>query len=250
MSGGGWIAAAQAGSSLIGGALGAYYNRRGQQRANAYNEEAARTANMMDAYRWGAETDYNKPWRQMNRLKKAGLNPHLMYGQGTVGNAGSAPTAQRPQFENTNIGNPFTDALANMNTMATNNNIKAQTAVQKEQALNLATDRINKEIKNTTDKARLEILQAQKDDLYKEAYWRIENMIDQNRKTDSEVTLNKMREDQVRQQTRESRYRGDSLKYDTYGKRILINAFESPQMKRMLKHLKEAGMIQELMNFK
>ena len=36
---------------------------------------------------------YNTPAKQMERLREAGLNPALMYGQGTTGNASSMPTA-------------------------------------------------------------------------------------------------------------------------------------------------------------
>lgn len=36
---------------------------------------------------------YNTPAKQMERLREAGLNPALMYGQGTTGNASSMPSA-------------------------------------------------------------------------------------------------------------------------------------------------------------
>ncbi|WP_139366091.1 hypothetical protein [Elizabethkingia meningoseptica] len=39
---------------------------------------------------WNRNNEYNTPLAQMQRLKDAGLNPNLMYGQGTTGNS-SAP---------------------------------------------------------------------------------------------------------------------------------------------------------------
>lgn len=47
---------------------------------------------------WKRNNAYNHPSEQMARLRKAGLNPNLMYGQGTVGNSPSPPksTPTRP----------------------------------------------------------------------------------------------------------------------------------------------------------
>ena len=87
------------GGALVGAAasgLGAIgqnrRNRKAQQRAHKYNKDMF---DYMNAY--------NTPIKQMERLKEAGLNPALMYGQGTTGNAtqGVAPyQAER----NENIG--------------------------------------------------------------------------------------------------------------------------------------------------
>lgn len=87
------------GGALIGSAasgLGAIgqnrRNRKAQARAFKYNKD------MFDYM-----NTYNTPIKQMERLKEAGLNPALMYGQGTTGNAtqGVAPyQAER----NENIG--------------------------------------------------------------------------------------------------------------------------------------------------
>lgn len=41
----------------------------------------------MDERAWQRVQDYNTPMQQMKRLKEAGLNPALMYGQGNPGNA-------------------------------------------------------------------------------------------------------------------------------------------------------------------
>lgn len=42
---------------------------------------------------WNRQNEYNDPSAQMERLKAAGLNPHMVYGNGAVGNsAGSAPS--------------------------------------------------------------------------------------------------------------------------------------------------------------
>lgn len=60
--------------------------RRQQQIANQFNLDM-----------WQRENEYNSPRSQMERLKDAGLNPALMYSQGTTGNSTGAPTFQASQ---------------------------------------------------------------------------------------------------------------------------------------------------------
>ena len=68
------------GSDLIFNALGNRARRREADRAFKRSKE------MFDY-----QNAYNTPKRQMERLRRAGLNPALMYGQGTTGNASGFP---------------------------------------------------------------------------------------------------------------------------------------------------------------
>ena len=43
---------------------------------------------------WKMQNDYNNPRNQMARFTDAGLNPNLMYGKGTPGNATTLPQYQ------------------------------------------------------------------------------------------------------------------------------------------------------------
>ena len=43
---------------------------------------------------WKMQNEYNSPKNQMSRLSESGLNPNLMYGKGTVGNAQTMPQYQ------------------------------------------------------------------------------------------------------------------------------------------------------------
>lgn len=43
---------------------------------------------------WKMQNEYNNPKNQMTRFKEAGLNPNLMYGKGTPGNAQTMPQYQ------------------------------------------------------------------------------------------------------------------------------------------------------------
>jgi len=52
-----------------------------------------------DLEMWQRQNAYNTPKQQMKRLKAAGLNPALMYGKGTTGNANQMPGAKFNNLE-------------------------------------------------------------------------------------------------------------------------------------------------------
>lgn len=53
---------------------------------------------------WNLANEYNSPKAQMRRFEEAGLNPNLVYGQGTPGNAGTIPRYEAPRREAVGIG--------------------------------------------------------------------------------------------------------------------------------------------------
>lgn len=66
---------------------------------------------------WNMQNAYNTPEAQMQRFKDAGLNPHLIYGQGNGGNAAPIPTPdtmpvnfREPRLD-TNSRNGLAEAL-------------------------------------------------------------------------------------------------------------------------------------------
>ena len=81
------IAAITGGTQLAGNLIQNSGTKRSQRRADKMN---IKFFDMQNAY--------NSPESQMARLKKAGLNPNLIYGQsvgGATGNSGSAPSASK-----------------------------------------------------------------------------------------------------------------------------------------------------------
>ena len=56
---------------------------------------------------WHMNNEYNTPIMQMQRFKEAGLNPHLIYGQG---NSGNSSMASLPQQETPKVD--FADAIS------------------------------------------------------------------------------------------------------------------------------------------
>lgn len=85
-----------AGSQLSGGIFGYI----GQRKQNKTNLQLAKEARDHDVRMWQMQNEYNTPAMQMQRLKEAGLNPNLMYGQGNTGNASSPQKAPIPEVGN------------------------------------------------------------------------------------------------------------------------------------------------------
>lgn len=81
--------------------------RRSQKRALAYNKELAEYQNQLAIQNWELQNAYNSPAAQMQRLREAGLNPLLIYGDGAgaAGSAASAPDAAHVAPSVSEIGN-------------------------------------------------------------------------------------------------------------------------------------------------
>lgn len=62
------------------------------RRAEAFSKEESELAFEREKEMWNMQNEYNSPSEQMRRYKDAGLNPMLIYGQGTPGNAQSNPS--------------------------------------------------------------------------------------------------------------------------------------------------------------
>jgi ribosomal protein L25 (general stress protein Ctc) len=77
-----------AATNLIGGFFGNKSRKRESARQREWSESM-----------WKRQNAYNTPANQMQRLRDAGLNPALMYGQGTMGNAEKALPYQQAQIE-------------------------------------------------------------------------------------------------------------------------------------------------------
>lgn len=60
---------------------------------------------------WQKTNEYNSPAMQMQRYKDAGLNPHLIYGQGNNGNASMASAPNQEQVDYQKGSAQFGDAI-------------------------------------------------------------------------------------------------------------------------------------------
>ena len=92
-----------AAASAIGSAADSAAQRRtslGNTRMTiAANKAEAELAWQRNQQMWHMQNLYNSPEAQMRRFKEAGLNPHLIYGQGTPGNAVGPPAYSPPDIK-------------------------------------------------------------------------------------------------------------------------------------------------------
>lgn len=105
------LAALQGGINMATSALNNVFNRRAQNRQWRENRRAADLAYARDVEMWNRQNDwtremwdlqneYNLPSAQMDRLRVAGLNPNLMYGNGASGGqAGAIQQATMPKYQ-------------------------------------------------------------------------------------------------------------------------------------------------------
>lgn len=77
-----------AGISAAGGILSTHLGNKSAERAYQRDRRDAQAD-------WKQQNEYNSPKAQMERFKEAGLNPQLIYGQGTPGNASATPVQQQ-----------------------------------------------------------------------------------------------------------------------------------------------------------
>ena len=87
-------------SELWGGVATAAINQTGNiistAMANSANERMQHEQNKWNLEQWNRNNAYNHPAAQMQRLKAAGLNPDLMYQQGTTGISSSPAQGSNP----------------------------------------------------------------------------------------------------------------------------------------------------------
>lgn len=82
----------QAGAMIASQLAGNAAQRQAQKRADEYNRLATDTAYQRELSLLKFQNDFNSPAAQMQRFKDAGLNPNLVYGQGSPGNMLSKPS--------------------------------------------------------------------------------------------------------------------------------------------------------------
>lgn len=79
-------------------AINAVTQRKNLKRQEAMNMRLADYQYSKDLDMWNRMNTYNSPKEQMSRFDEAGLNPNLMYSQGTPGNASTLPKYQAPEI--------------------------------------------------------------------------------------------------------------------------------------------------------
>lgn len=79
---------------------------------NMMNQKMAEYQYNKNLEMWNMQNQYNSPQSQMSRYSQAGLNPNLIYGQGTPGNAVSSPKYEAPHLNYNYQARNFTGVLS------------------------------------------------------------------------------------------------------------------------------------------
>lgn len=156
--------------------IGAVAGLFGQGIANSASKRAATTAFKRQKDLFDYQNAYNTPANQMKRLKQAGLNPALMYGQGNTGNATGFAGVQQAKIHGVDLAQSVASGaqLSLLNAQRTKikeeaNLLREQQTMTKESAANMIAQRFNTNMKsaetiqNTLNlTTQGEILQAEK----------------------------------------------------------------------------------------
>ncbi|WP_373233771.1 hypothetical protein [Parabacteroides sp. D26] len=151
--------------SLLGGIGSSAMNNKAVQDTNKANMEIAKyqaqwqqqeneKAYQRSLNMWNLQNEYNSPTQQMARIRAAGLNPNLVYGNGVTGNsAGStpqyepakfnAPTMQAYRGWNLGISDAISQFLAYRTAKAQVDNMEAQNSLIRQQTATEATKQAN-----------------------------------------------------------------------------------------------------------
>lgn len=150
------VAGIAAGVQAIGSGAQAIASGKLNRKNRAWQEKMYATQRADSLSDWQMQNAYNSPEQQMQRLRDAGLNPNLVYGDGNVqGNAGEVRSSQvgNPQTETPNISGitsgiqsgimAYTDMKARQ---AQTDNLKAQNELIGEQVRSAALDNAAKQM--------------------------------------------------------------------------------------------------------
>lgn len=93
------VAGANAATNVATGLFGQKTAKRNTDKTIQANKELAEYAYDKNLEMWHLQNEYNSPEQQMARFGKAGLNPNLIYGKGTPGNATQLPKYNAPRVD-------------------------------------------------------------------------------------------------------------------------------------------------------
>lgn len=151
--------------SLLGGIGSSAMNNKAVRDTNKANMEIAKyqaqwqqqeneKAYQRSLNMWNLQNEYNSPTQQMARIRAAGLNPNLVYGNGVTGNSSgstpqyepakfNAPTMQAYRGWNLGISDAISQFLAYRTAKAQVDNMEAQNNLIRQQTATEATKQAN-----------------------------------------------------------------------------------------------------------
>lgn len=127
------------GAQLAGQGMNIYAQGRMNKKTRQWNEKMYGVQRADALADWNMQNEYNSPQAQMARLREAGLNPNLVYGEGATAMSSSAPRSssapswnpKAPQFDPGSVMGAYFDTQAKQ---AQTDNLKAQNTLIMNQA--------------------------------------------------------------------------------------------------------------------
>lgn len=132
-----------AGASLAGSGINAASTAGTNKKARKFAQQQALQQREWSLSDWAMQNEYNHPSSQMARLREAGLNPNLVYGNGADTSSGpirnSEPATWRPEAPQVNLSGAVTEGLSayydTQIKQAQIDNLRAQNTVATQDAL-------------------------------------------------------------------------------------------------------------------
>ena len=232
-----WIGSAiTAGASLVGGLFGNHSQKKNidkqikaQQEENQKNREynlmLAQQQNAWNVEQWERENEYNSPEKQMERYRKAGLNPDLMAGgaqnlsaSSPAMTAGAASTATDMSVlgQKPTLGQAIQTALRDSMLGAQIDNIKANT---KKTLADAGISQIQLEYEDAKQKLGIDISKGE--------FEKLQHNIEE-----------------AFQNAREAAYRVEGANYDVMNKRI-ENLYKEREMKALINDIEAKAKISQ-----
>lgn len=101
------------GGDLLAAGMAGMFNIGSDISSRVYARKANRQQRDHQVFMWHAQNAYNAPAAQMERLRAAGLNPNLVYGNGGAANtASNAGQPSQTPLPNVDLGAAFGEGLA------------------------------------------------------------------------------------------------------------------------------------------
>lgn len=189
--------------AIVGGGaslLGDIFNLFGQSSAARQQQQWARDTAQIER-NWALEDrshleQYNSPEQQMSRLKAAGLNPNLVYGEGVQASTGGStslpnPTSfQMPNFNSglgafANLGQQVSAAISNDKTLSETQEVNQNVTNKKLQAVGIDLQNTFQKLSNTvleTDPRTDPTIRKNFQDLFFQNYSSESEMLDNQRR--------------------------------------------------------------------
>ncbi len=198
------VGGVQAAGGLLAPIFQGAQNRKNRQFAlDMYNRQKQDSLEF-----WQMQNEYNTPLAQMNRFKAAGLNPNLVYGRGSEGNAGNINLPSQARYvgeapdvarAGQSVGNALATYYNIRGRRLQNDNLKAQNDLIRAQVGKMKADAALSVLNGQTRDFDLGIKKAARQSLLDEmlnrgAYSQARSQLEWNRSTNESIRSDLMQQ--------------------------------------------------------